>query len=383
MNVGRDASMAEALRLTREGRLSEATAVIQRSLGAAHSGTSARHVPTGNSRRDPDSGRRSDAERPLEQQPARSRSGQPDRELRRTAVSGGGAAASAAGSAVSHRTHAEPAGSRRYDLFVPSGYRGEPVPLVIMLHGGTQNAADFASGTGMNQLAEQHTFLVAFPEQSSAANNGRYWNWFRSEDQRRDTGEPAILAGITVQVMREHAIDPGRVYVAGLSAGGAMAAVMAAVYPDLYAAVGVHSGIAYGAAHDVGSAFAAMRGGGTPKPAGDIPLIVFHGDRDTTVAPANAEQLIAARVTLPRTGTGESAPLRPPTTTHGEQAGHPYSRAVYRDLEGTVLAEQWTVHGGTHAWSGGNPAGSYADRKGPDASAEMVRFFLEHSGPDR
>ena len=269
------------------------------------------------------------------------------------------------------------AGRRDYRLFIPSRYHGQALPLIVMLHGCTQSPEDFAAGTRMNFAADAQPCLVAYPAQPRAANQAKCWNWFRAADQQRDTGEPALIAGITRQIMRDYAVDPKRVYVAGLSAGAAAAAIMAVTYRDLYAAVGVHSGLACGAATDLPSALIAMRqGGGSGYPAMSddrliVPTIVFHGDRDTTVHPGNGDQVIAQSIKAT------------PTHRHvhrGQVAGgHAYTRTVYSEASGRRVLEHWRIHGAGHAWSGGSPAGSYTDPRGPDATGEMLRFFLEHS----
>jgi len=263
------------------------------------------------------------------------------------------------------------AGTRPYRLYVPRGYRGQPVPLIVMLHGCTQSPEDFALGTRMNEAAEAACCLVAYPGQTPSANGSKCWNWFRPEDQQRGSGEPALLAGIAQAVMREYAIDPKRVYVAGMSAGGAAAALLGRTYPDLFAAVGVHSGLPCGAAHDVNSAFVAMRQGPPPGPPADAPpTIVFHGDQDTTVNPSNGDA-VAAQAQHETALDGR--------TTNGQvPGGHRYRVTRHADAAGRVIVEQWVVHGAGHAWSGGSPAGSFTDARGPDATAEMLRFFLQH-----
>jgi len=273
------------------------------------------------------------------------------------------------------------AGGIGYKLFVPSGCRGDPAPLVVMLHGCTQSPDDFAAGTRMNEVAEEQLFLVAYPGQSQAANPSKCWNWFRAGDQRRDQGEPSLIAGLTRQIIRDFRVDPRRVYVAGLSAGGAAAAIMGSAYPDLYAAVGVHSGLACGAARDMPSAFAAMRQGapaartkrGDPESRRAVPTIVFHGDGDKTVHPVNADHVIAQVKAERRLAVAVSRGTAP--------GGMDYTRRVQSDERENPVLEQWVLHGAGHAWSGGSAAGTFTDPRGPDASREMLRFFLQHANP--
>jgi poly(hydroxyalkanoate) depolymerase family esterase len=286
-----------------------------------------------------------------------------------------------AGARFEHLAFANEAGRRDYKLYIPSGFTGRPVPLVMMLHGCTQSPDDFAAGTRMNLLAEEFGFLVAYPAQPKSSNPSKCWNWFRPGDQRRGQGEPALIAGIAQQIAKDYPVAPAQIYVAGLSAGGAAAAIMGAAYPDIFAAVGVHSGLACGAASDIPSAFTAMRQGdsrgnpyrqtGSSRP---VPTIVFHGDRDTTVSPVNGDQVIAqakAGADLTRTvDSGQSL------------GGIKFTCVTEKDQGGRTVLEHWTLHGCGHAWSGGSAEGSYTEPRGPDASREMVRFFLGHRCSD-
>jgi poly(hydroxyalkanoate) depolymerase family esterase len=263
-------------------------------------------------------------------------------------------------------------GSRAYRVYVPASATEAATGLVVMLHGCTQDPEDFAAGTGMNALAETHGFVVLYPQQSRGENAQSCWNWFRWGDQRRDMGEPAILAGMTRKVAAEHGICADRTFAAGLSAGAAMAVIMGQTYSDVFAAVGAHSGLAYGSATDVMTAFAAMGGQGDVRvTAGKgVPTIVFHGTADTTVHPSNGRRIVADAVAGGPRQTIE-------TEAKGETAGRRFTREISRDVDGRTYLESWTVEGLGHAWSGGQSGGSYTDIQGPDASAEMIRFFYE------
>ena len=295
-------------------------------------------------------------------------------------------------------THADGALTCRYKLYQPLGQAGKELPLVVMLHGCTQDPDDFAAGTAMNERAREQGFFVLYPQQAQDANPSRCWNWFEPEHQERGRGEPALIASLTQEVIKQHGIDAGRVYVAGLSAGGAMAVIVAAAYPELFAAVGVHSGLPGGAASNVAEALMVMqrgqvgivlrakggRAGTAPKallePQVPVPTIVFHGDQDHTVHPRNGEQVIVAAL-----GAAAGAPdthARPSGSAQVEQGvssrGRRYTRSTQHGDQGQALTEHWLVHGAGHAWSGGQAKGSYTDTAGPDATLEMLRFFFEH-----
>ena len=272
------------------------------------------------------------------------------------------------------RTHAGAAGSRDFKLYLPADTPGGPKGLILMLHGCTQDPIDFATGTNMNAIAQKHGLAVAYPAQTRSDNASSCWNWFSPSNQARGKGEPAIIASLTRGLMEEFGLGRGDVFVAGLSAGGAMAVILADTYPDVFSAAGIHSGLARGTASSLLSAISAMRSGGTPAPAATtrgragqgVRRIIFHGDADGTVHPANAQQIVVAAV-----GKREPAQVSPLSA-----AGRDYVRSDYRAKDGSIDVELWQIKGTGHAWSGGKSGGSFTDAKGPDASSEMVRFFL-------
>jgi poly(hydroxyalkanoate) depolymerase family esterase len=285
---------------------------------------------------------------------------------------GGAPAAASDGLCIS------PSGSRRYRLYRPGWRHFGARPLVVMLHGCRQDPDDFAAGTRMHARGAGRGCFVVYPWQERQANRLGCWNWFLAMHQGREQGEPAILAHMTREIIARHRVDPDRVYVAGLSAGGAMAAILATTHPDLFAAVGIHSGLPHGAASNLSAALVAMKRGARrrrgPGTGRTLPTIVFHGDQDATVHPDNGKELIARL----RPGGPATTALVAQTIRGVVAGGHAYTRTVHHGPGGRSDAEHWVVHGSGHAWSGGDPAGSFTDPLGPDASREMWRFFRQH-----
>lgn len=291
------------------------------------------------------------------------------------------------------------AGSHPYFVYTPESYRvGTPVPLIVMLHGCTQTAFDFATGTRMNLLAEQHNFIVVYPQQTKSSNQNMCWNWFLPTHQVRGTGEPASIAGI-VQTIKNATmtwtIDATRIYVAGISAGAAMAVILGVTYPDLFAAIAVHSGLEYQAATGTNTAFKVMRQGG-PEPTRQgslaynamrnharlIPTIVFHGTNDHFVAPLNGDQTVQQWIqtnTLASQGKYTANFSQPANVTRGQvPGGRAYTTASWHTVDGEEIQTYWKIDGMGHAWSGGNSGSSYTDRRGPDASLAIYTFFMAH-----
>ena len=278
------------------------------------------------------------------------------------------------GASFTKGVHVSEFGERSFRLYVPAIAKtaSAPLPLLVMLHGCSQTPEDFARGTGMNALAEEFGFLVVYPAQDRKSQTYRCWNWYKPGDQVRGTGEPALIASLARHIVNEAGADPAKVYVAGLSAGASAALIIATAYPDIFAAVGAHSGLPVGAAHDKTSAAIAMQYGAPGlRHIAPMPTITFHGDSDNVVNPRNG-RYIASRALEPYTH------LRETVKTGHSSGGRKYTRTSHRVGRGRSFTEHWVIDGAAHAWSGGNAAGSYTDPTGPDASREMVRFFLAH-----
>lgn len=291
------------------------------------------------------------------------------------------------------------AGAIDYKLWVPTLYRKDkPAPLVLMLHGCMQNAEELAALSGMNELADKENFLVVYPQQTASANPLRCWNWFDPKNQERDVGEPSLIAAAVRDVRVSHSVDAKRIYVVGISAGGAMAAVMATAYSESFAAIGVIAGPEYKAATSVEGGLAAMKvGGPDPNQQGlaayqaiqkgattkkRVPLINFQGSKDPYVNPVNSDQLIAqwaqTNDLLDDGKDNDSVTAKSSTETKGAVPnGYSYTKYSYRDTKGRLLMERWIVEGLGHAWPGSTATNRFADAKGPDATAEIWRFFRE------
>ncbi len=373
-------SMDEMLRataLTRSGNLSEATLAIQRALGMVPAQAPVHQPPPDPARQTQQRVNRDVVDVPFRDvgapvQPAATRYTAPK------------APAAQPGGAFTEEEFVCSGERYLYRLYVPADAPlGQPMPVMVMLHGCKQDSADFARGTGMNTLADQHKFMVLYPEQQQKANAMRCWNWFEPDHQQRGRGEPAMIVALVAHVLAAHQGDASRVYVAGLSAGGAMAAMVGQLYPDVFAAVGVHSGLAPGAAANMPGAFSAMRKGrkgkaATPAPgAASPPTIVFHGTADTTVHPGNADHVLDAALAGLR-ASGMALNEVHDTGTDAPSGSRDAKRRAWVTPDGTPVLEHWAVATGPHAWSGGSAAGSFTDPQGPSASQAMVAFFLRH-----
>lgn len=382
-------SMAMATELTRAGKLREATEMLQSLMKSPAASTAAASTARGDtdaiegvfSRVGQEQPRppAAAAERPVVTPRTKPRAGLAET-LRKIAAGGMPAHGMKTtqdpdlppGAQFLSARHGSPHGQRNYRLYIPAKTTELPMPLIVMLHGCTQTAEDFAIGTGMNAVAEDLGFMVVYPMQPSGANAQKCWNWFRPEDQVRGRGEPALIAGMVSDILRNHPVDPARVYIAGLSAGAAAAVIAASAYPEMFSAVGAHSGLAAGSARDVASAFATMRSGTAGKPHKTaVPTIVFQGLSDTTVHPQNGHAVIAQAVQ-------SMAGLRKVGVAEASISGRKVHRTAHQDDSGRTMAELWEIEGVGHAWAGGNAQGSYTDPTGPDASRQMVRFFLQH-----
>lgn len=304
-----------------------------------------------------------------------------------------GAVSSSAAGSFTSKTY----NGRTYKLYVPSSYQGgAALPLVVMLHGCTQDPDQFAAGTQMNALAETEKFFVLYPEQPSSANSNKCWNWFDTAHQSRGSGEPALIAGMVNQIKSSYSIDADQVFVGGLSAGAAMSVIMGATYPDMFAAISVGAGLEYKAATSVTGAYTAMSSGGpNPIQQGDlaysamgehkrvVPVILFHGTADYTVAPINAHQILSqwaqtndrASDGLDNNNIDDTADQTLPGTVSG---GRSYTQYIYKDTAGKTVMEKYMIEGMGHAWSGGSTSGSYTDPKGPNATKLSWNFFKNH-----
>ena len=371
-------AMLKATRLTSIGKLLDATRLIQQSLFGV-SPRADRKAPPG---AQPESSRAANDPYADTSPPAVIVLPAPARPAQAEVPGGEGRKASFTKHAFTFEGDSYP-----YRLYVPptatAGAAAERMPLVVLLHGCKQDALDFAHGTAMNTLADQHNAMVLYPEQITSSNAMRCWNWFDPSHQQAGRGEPGMIAALTQKMIAQNHADPARIYVAGLSAGGAMAAVVANLYPHLFAAVGVHSGLAAGAAQSVMQAFSAMQEGAKGSHTTALPTIVFQGTADQTVNPSNARYITQAALAafkaegleLVKSKAEVNADMAP-------SADAPAERTLYSDASGKPFVESWRVTDGPHAWSGGNAQGSYTDPDGPDASAAMLAFFLRHhKGP--